>query len=432
MHEVIEAVAKKMKLPHWWIEAIAIEYTECREYAMRDEIWTFSFDKLAEDDLEEAVRSHRVVVYGTLMHNVLFDVWASRAIERMVSDIPVGLVEEFDDVMAEGLVSDYHFRFGGNPIDVRDPKLSFSRHFQVLDDGQFWQWRTAEFTRVEGRRYGKWVSDEIDLEPLDQIHGKLALLRNPVIKPGDPGHTEFKIKVEQFYQWLDEIRSPILSALHDVHVKKRNAQESYPKATRGEPPQLSRFEMFTVRNGEIYTKFFAEPVFFRDCRQYTIKAEELAQSVEDSRELIPKLDEIYQERASAIILGTACLEAFINGLGFEHFPELWRNVERLSLIAKWQLYLTLKDKGNSFDLGREPYQSLAKLTKSRNSLMHFKRRYKKVQQVNNRVTTDLESILPRKFVRDLPDRLKQLIRELCEATALPIPPWLKPKTGWMP
>lgn len=311
MHEVIEAVAQKMKLPYWWIEAIAIEYTECREYATRDEIWTFNCDKLSEDDLEEAVRSHRVVVYGTLMHNVLAEVWASRAIERMVSDVPVGLVEEFDDVFAEGLVSDYHFPFRGNPINVWDPKLSFSRHFQVLDGGQFWQWRIAEFTRVEGRRYGKWVSDEIDLEPLDQIHDKLASLRNPVIEPGEPGHTEFRIKVEEFYQWLDEIRRPILSALSDVHVKKRNAQESYPKVTRSEPPQLSRFEMFTVRNGEIYTKFFAEPVFFRGCRQHAIKAETLAKSVEDSPELIPKLDEIYQERASAMILGVACLEAFM-------------------------------------------------------------------------------------------------------------------------
>jgi hypothetical protein len=44
MHELIERVAQKMKLPHWWIEAVAIEYTECREYATLNEIWTFNFN----------------------------------------------------------------------------------------------------------------------------------------------------------------------------------------------------------------------------------------------------------------------------------------------------------------------------------------------------------------------------------------------------
>jgi len=367
------------------------------------------------------------------MHNVRSDVYSSRALERLVSDIPVCLCEEPGDVIAEGLVSDYHFPYIGNPIDVWDPKLSFSSHFQVLADGYFWQWHIADFVTVEGRNYGKWFSSEIDLESLDQIHEKLASLRNPVIKPGEPGHTDFKRKVEMFYQWLDKLRCPILSALEDIHVKKHHAQVRFPKVTKCEPPQLSRFESFTVRDGEIYAKFFAEPVFFRACRQHAIKAEELASSSEGDRKLVGKLDEIYQERANAIILGVACLEAFINGLGFEHFPKLWENVESLPLSAKWQLYLTLKGKDDLFDPGREPYQSLTQLTKSRNSLVHFKRRYKKVRQITKDVITHTETDLPRVFVRDLPSRVERLIRELCEATASPIPTWLtpKPNLGWM-
>ena len=433
MHEIIEAVAQKMKLPSWWVEAITIEYTDCREYATRDEIWTFNFYKLSEYDIEEAVRSHRVVVYGTLMHNVLADVWSARLIERMVSDIPVRLTEEHDDVIAEGLVSDYNFPFIRNPIDVWDPKLSFSSHFQVLDDGHFWQWHIADFVTVEGRNYGKWVSSEIDLESLDQIREKLVSLRNPVIKHGEPGHADFKTDVERFYQWLDKLRRPLLSVLEDIHVKKRHTQVKFPKVTNCELPQLSRFESFTVRDGEIYTKFFAEPVFFRACRQHAIKAEELAASMEGDQGLVEKLDEIYQERANAIILGAACLEAFINGLGFENFPDLWKNVEKLSVEAKWQLYLTLNGKGDLFNRGREPYQSLTQLIKSRNSMMHFKGRYKKVRQITNGAITHTEIDLPRDFVRDLPIRLERLIRELCEATTSPIPTWLtpKPNLGWM-
>ncbi|NQE06117.1 hypothetical protein C5S32_09630 [ANME-1 cluster archaeon GoMg1] len=432
MHKIIETVAQKMKLPCWWVEAIAIEYTECREYATRDEIWTFNFDKLSEYDLEEAVRSRHVVVHGTLMHNVSADVWSSRAIERLVSNIPVGLCEQPDDVIAEGLVSDYHFPFIGNPIDVWDPKLSFSSHFQVLDNGQFWQWHIADFVQVKGRHYGKWTSSEVDLEPLDQIREKSALLRNPAIKPGEPGHTDFKVEVEKFYQWLNDLRRPILDALWDIHVRKRRAQSSFPKVTKCIPPQLSRFESFTIRNGEIYTKFFAAPVFFRSCRQHAIEAEKLVSSG-DKQGSAAKLDDIYQERANAIILGAACLEAFINDLGFEHFPKLWKNVESLSLTAKWQLYLVLKGKDDLFGPSREPYQSLVQLKKSRDKMMHFKGDYKKVRKMTNGVITHTELDLPRGFVCALPNRLEQLIRELCEATALPIPPWLtpKPNLGWM-
>ena len=51
MYKIIQTVAQKVKLPYWWVEAIAIEYTECREYATGNEIWAFNFDKLSEYDL---------------------------------------------------------------------------------------------------------------------------------------------------------------------------------------------------------------------------------------------------------------------------------------------------------------------------------------------------------------------------------------------
>jgi hypothetical protein len=429
VHQVIKAIAEKMKLPYWWVQAIAIEYTDCREYATRDEVWTFNLDKVSGRDLEEAVRSNRVVVFGTLVHNVLEIVWSSRTIERLVSDIPAQLAEEFSDVFAEGPVSNYHFPFLGNPLDVWDPKLDFSSHFQVLDEGQLWQWRIAEFVPVQGRTCGKWISSEIDLEPLDKVHEKLASLRNPVIKPGEPGHADFEADVKRFYDWLDEVRRPILSALEDVHVKRR-IQASFSKVTRGKPPLLSRFEMFTVRDGQFYTKALAEPVFFRGCRQHATRAEEAAASVKDDRDLVSRLDEVYQERAGAIIMGTTCAEAFINAVGFERFPDLWKGVERISLKAKWRLYLELVGKGNRFDPSREPHKSLAQLIRSRNFLVHFKRRYSKVKPIESRVVTDLELHLPRSFVRDLPKRLDQLIRELCEAASLPVPPWLTPEAGW--
>jgi hypothetical protein len=434
VHKVIETVAQKMGLPEWWVEAVAIEYTDCREFATRDEIWTFNFDRVSQKSLEEAVRSHHIVVYGIIWQNVHADVFGQRAIERLVSDIPVPLVKEPSDAMAEGAISDYHFSFLSNPIDVWDPKLSFSSHFQVLDEGQLWQWRIAKFVSIEGRKYGKWISSEVDLEPLDQIHERLASLRNPVIKPDELGHADFKLKVENFYQWLDQIRQPILRALEDVHHAKRSGQASLSKVTKGVPPLLSRFEMFTVQNSKICTRFLAAPVFFRAARQHALHAEELAASAHSDRELAVKLDEIYQERAIAIILGSACLEAFINNVGFEHFANFWNRVEQLPITAKWQLFLELKGKGDTFTPDQQPYQFLIQLVNSRNSLVHFKSDYHKVKPFGKRVATRTEyHDMPRQLVRDLPARLEQLIKELCQATGIPTPTWLtpQPQLGWL-
>lgn len=423
-HRVIRKVAKKMKLPRWWVEAIAIEYTKCREYATGDDIWTFNFDKLLEKDLEEAVRSHHVVVYGILIHNVIPGLYGTRFIRSLHTRIPP-FVEELNDIVPEGLVSEYHFPFLTNSIDVWDPKLSFSRCFQFRDNYKIWQWKIAEFITVKGRHYGKWVSSEIDLEILDEMNTKLIDLRTNIIKPGESGHPEFKKRVVQFYQELDKIRKPILNTLKDIHVKKRSSIKEYPKVVEGIPPKLSHYEKFTVIENEIHTKLIAAYIFFRGCNQHSTKAEKIYNSAKDDSELIRKLDEIYQERASAIILGQACLEAFINDKGFEHFPKLWKLIEeKLSLINKWKLFLILKGKSDVYDSGREPYQSLKSLINKRNYLIHFKPKYEKVIRKGKKATTNLEKTLEKKFVSNLPNRIKQLIKELCKATNLKVPTWI--------
>lgn len=418
-HRVIRKVAKKMKLPLWWVEAIAIEYTECREYATDDDIWTFNFDKLLEKDLEEAVRSHHVVLYAVyIIHNVIPSLYGTRLIRSLHTRIPP-LVEELNDIMPEGLVSECHFPFQTNPIDVWDPKFSFSRCFQFRDNYKIWQWKIAEFIN------GKWVSSEIDLEPLNEMQERLKYLRNNRIKQGESSYPEFKKRVVQFYQELDKIRKPILNTLKEIHVKKRSSIKEYPKVVDGIPPKLSHYEKFTVIENEIHTKLIAAPIFFRSCNQYSTKAKDIYNAAKDDPGLIRKLDEIYQERTSAIILGQACLEVFINDKGFEHFPKLWELIEeKLSLINKWKLYLILMGKSDIYDSGREPYQSLESLIKKRNYLIHFKPKYEKVIRKGNKATTNLEKILKKKFVDNLPNRIRQLIKELCKATNLNVPTWI--------
>ncbi len=426
-NKIIENVAQKLDLPYWWVEAIAVEYTECREYVIDKKIWSFNFDKLSEKELEEAVLSHKVVTFCTLIHNVRKDVYSSRMLERMISDISsVPISEEYSDTIVEGMASDYHFPILFNTIDIWDPKLDFSSYFQVFDDGKFWQWHIADFVKVEGRNYGKWISSEIDLESLDQIHDKLALLQNNIVRQGKPNYEEFKNKIKEFYKWIDDIRRPILLALEDVHAKKKKAQIKFLKVTDCEPPLLSHFERFTVKEGNIMTKFYAEPVFFRSCKEHSEIAENAYISMKnDKYELASKLDKIYQERIVATICGQACLEAFINRLGFDHFPKIWQLVEfKLSLEDKWKLFLTLKGKDDILETGREPYQSFSKIIKIRNYLIHPKSQYEDVfLWTHNKAVTRIESDLQREFVRNLHVHIKALIEELCNSTQSPIPSW---------
>ncbi|MHB1419895.1 MAG: hypothetical protein ACYCX4_09995 [Bacillota bacterium] len=145
-----------------------------------------------------------------------------------------------------------------------------------------------------------------------------------------------------------------------------------------------------------------------------------------------KLDEIYQERANAIMAGAACLEAFINGLGYDTYKSLWvKGIEdKLSVDAKWVLFFALKGKGNVYDVGRQPHQTLVKLVRSRNALLHYKRRFTRVTRNGKRVITDLESALPRDFIRELPDMVRELILNLCSVTQTQEPPWLYIQPGW--
>jgi hypothetical protein len=424
MCEIINKVSEKLKLPYWWVESISIEYTECREYAESGKIWAFNWNKLSENDLDDAIQTHKVVVRDFLIHNIHKNVFPHRAANQLAGGILPNMAEESGDIIPEGLVSYYNFLFQFNPIETVDPKLTFSQWFQVLDDGKLWQWRIAEAKQVDGQKYSKWISDEIDLEPINQINEQLVLLQRSIIYTGEPRYNEFKQKVEQFYSWVNGIRGPILSELYNIHLSKNKKQKYFPKATATIPPLLSNFETYTIRDNIYHSKFYAEPIFYRGCVQHAKRADEIANSINNERELASRLDEIYQERAIAIMLGVACIEAFINGLLSEQFPKLWELTESLEIRRKLNLYLVLKNEKELFEIEQSTHLFLKELVDCRNTLVHFKREYMKLEQYKNNPITHIGHKLTKDFNKDLPKKLGDLIKVLCENTELPIPKWL--------
>jgi hypothetical protein len=414
---LVRSVARQRGLPAWWVEAMAVEYCDCRDYATRDEIWTFTFDRVTETDLKDAIDNHRVVVHGLLFHNVHEAVQRSRMLRGLIGRSPYGIAEHEGDVLPDGPVSPYHTPFLANPIDVWDPKLDFSRCFQVFDQGRIWQWRIADFDQS-----GTWTSGEVDLSPLAEISKRLRTLRNPVIKVGERGHEHFRAGVQAFYRWVDEVRMPILRALEKIH-HRRVAATTCSTYTATEPPLLSHFEMFTVKDNQLKTRFFAEPVFLRACRAHAGKAEELLGAVSGDIDLVEVLDHIYEARATAIVMGAMSCEAFVNGILLDEFPSLFASVEKLTPPAKYQLLLELKG-SRSYDSGKPPFQTLVELHRRRNGLIHYKRGYKNVLNLAGKTATSFGELLQPAFVRDLAGNVEKLFRHVCNVTAIPLPRWL--------
>lgn len=97
-----------------------------------------------------------------------------------------------------------------------------------------------------------------------------------------------------------------------------------------------------------------------------------------------KLDTIYQEKSSALVMGIMCLEAFINQIGYDLLPDIWDNLEKIDLLSKIKVILKLKGNGiNTFSIGEEPFNSINCCIKSRNWLVHFKSKYEPVKKNNN-------------------------------------------------
>jgi len=197
---------------------VAIEYLNCREFATRDEIWTFNFDLISKEDLIKAVRTRKIVVSSPIIHYPPL----VKSLLKSLENYFLGRNDDIEGFVTEGSVSRDDFPNEVEFIDFWDPKLSFSEYFQVHDDGRFLQWKIAKSTPIKGETYSKWSSSEIDLTPINEMEVKLKNLRDNIIKPGKQGHAEFKLEVKGYYRELKSIRTGIFSNLWKIHLKNKD------------------------------------------------------------------------------------------------------------------------------------------------------------------------------------------------------------------
>lgn len=428
MYNVIKKTSKRLNFPEWWVEAVAIEYTNCREFGVgRDSIWSINFDLVKESELEDALQKYNTVISADIIyHNVRPEVIVNRFLDNGSSP---PLTNDNGSAIVEGLASENWCPFRFNDINMVDPKQKIGSYFHVYEDGELWQWKFADFVDVEGSDYGKFISEDINLEVFYKQHVKYMQLCNDV-KIEKLNKTLIIKKIDEYFKWINRIRTPLLTKIYVLHKERKNSCNYVSKATKFIPPNLSRFESYRIEsdNDGVNTfkiKLDAAPMFYRSCMQHVENSINITSTTSDIVEMSNKLDTIYQEKSSALVMGIMCLEAFINQIGYDLLPDIWDNLERIELLSKIKVILKLKGNGiNIYNKGEEPFNSINCCITSRNWLVHFKSKYESVKNNNNLKITPIEHHLRNDLIHNLPKRINELIMIICNATDIPAPSWL--------
>ena len=290
-----------LDVPYWWKEAIAIEYLSCRDYTKEGRIGKFDFNLFSEEELKEALLTHKIVSYGQIIQNVDAATFKSRTLLSLVSPISKPIVNgDPEAIIPQGIVSEHHFPFIGNSINIVDPIENFNSHIQVFDDGVLYQWEVARFEGVEGRNYGRWVSDYVDLSDFDTTYDESQELM--CLKANSS--TYYKVYVETASKYIEKLRgfrSNAFNELLKVHYKlKEKDTQSKRKTVFYQPPSLSQFETMKIEDSEIYTVYSAAPMFYRAALRHSRNAVDILNKQGSQPHV---LDQIYEERAQAIIYG---------------------------------------------------------------------------------------------------------------------------------
>lgn len=416
--EAFQKVARTLNVPAWFLQQLAVERLACRNFVAYP---GFALDIIREEQLRDLLATPVLVIGGPVHANVHRDTLASRLISALGGRPVAPLADDATVLIPEGKVPEHHVPEFGNPLTVSDPKLSFGSHIQVFDEGSIWQWRIANFATVEGRSYGRWTSDEIDLDPLDAVTPRFREI--DAIRAANGGLYPEGV-LSEFHTWLESIRAPLRAELMDLHYVKKAALPPQSAALSVAPPLLSSFETFSVEDGKMRTRFDAAPILFRAMVRHCRRATELHANPNSF------LDEQYSERIEAVISGAACLEALVNTVGVRLVPDWQQKFDHKPPTEKWLQCLKQKDKGELFQMGRQPYQSFTKLIALRNTWMHHKSIEEEVKQAGKGGMTTIERNMGARFISELPIQIRSLISEFFAAIGDEAPYWLEARPGW--
>lgn len=424
--KILEQISEKLGLPFWWVESVAVEYFDCREYLTGKELWTFDFSLLKNDDIEE-IPKKKVVVTSTgivLIQNIRGEDLGPRFLLGMAG-APVMPIPATS--LAEGQVAEYYVPQKYNSIDNWDWKLEFDQHAIVFDEGKFYQWTIANFYDIPQSHRGWFKSDFLDLQPLKKINDEIQELRNQP-RPSEPESLrEMRRKVAEKYTALERIRAPLRESVLRYH-ESRKSETILPKSS---PPLLTYLDSLQVVGTEYRVRSHVEPLFYRRASRCLEETKKIVEArTRGTPEAISFVDEV-EASAACIVFSVLCLEAYVNFLAGEYCKHVWPNPDRVNLHTKWFFIPHVLGSRDCFDLNNPPYANFVEVIKWRNLIVHYEHRFKKPQPINEKDhASKVYSVCNLRNAQTAFETTASMIRRLSEKTSIPVPTWLERSNDW--
>ena len=98
--------------------------------------------------------------------------------------------------------------------------------------------------------------------------------------------------------------------------------------------------------------------------------------------------------------------------------------------GKWQLCLATAGHPEHYDPGREPFQTMGRVIWLRNRWMHYGPTWEKVVASGSGPLTWIDARMSADFIAVLPERLVELVVDLCLHCKIAVPAWAVPVANW--
>lgn len=388
---------------------------------------------LREDQIKE-IPNKKVVINGSILfHNIRLEDVKARMLLGLIGTpmMPLGK----DVIIPEGPVCSYSFPFQANPIDVWDPKLGFSSHAQILDEGRFYQWKIAEFSADyhPSPHKGWFRSDFLDLESLRIINDEIQNLRNEPIPTDTQALEMLRSRIHEKYDELEKIRKTIRQKVLEYHQsQKHNFAMAETELPTKPPPVVTYLDSIQVSEGEYKIRFHIEPLLYRSALKNLAEAKKIIEKRKTGEfEAVLIVDEI-EASALCILCAVSCLEAYINSIAQEHCPTFWNIFERMGLRQKWLFLPYILGISDCFEIDKEPYKNFIQLIAWRNQITHYKHGLKKPKKFSNRrQVSKAYWICNVTNAQIAVDTTRAMIERLNEKTLVPRPQWLYKSGEWL-
>ncbi|MGL5379726.1 hypothetical protein [Clostridium sp.] len=413
-NNIIDKITYKTKYPSWWVESVAIQYSNIEEfiYNNKETLISLDFSKLEEDELEENVLYKKVIISNyKIFNNITSDNFNSRYIkkESILSDDEI--VSEYNSLICNGKVSNF-FAVEKRNTSMLRPRDILGSYFQVKHEGDFYQWKV-----IDCINYCEETANfdfTLEINKLEERYEVLLSRLNEEEKI-----EALKDEVEHFIEWNKVILRSLSKALYNAHLNNLRQMDESKIINSNTPAIFSSFEKINYSKDLFLVDFDLSSVFYNSCVLEVNNFKEL-----EKRELSEDIiDSIYKHKVSAIIMALTCLETYINILGGNLFKDIWSEISGVNLNKK--IILVIKQCNKEFNyMEDKTIKSIIDLIDLKDVLIKNNIVNTEIISNNDSSYTKLYDILSSDLINDLDLKVKEFILLISNIGGYLSPKWI--------